>query len=222
MAAALGTGVGLTGFFAVLLVALLAGVTGLMPAHAAERTALRPTADAGPTLPIETVLAEIQPEGTQTELVSDMAAAFPVATRGLRQAVLRRPGSLPRAYVQWLAQPIALVADDEASRRWLMQQGDALHALGASVLVVRVRSEERMRAMRSVRADLPMAPAAAPELVAALRAAGSAVYPLVIITDGTLRQDVRPLAVRQQAGRPGQAQTPSGGRSVYPPAGGPT
>jgi integrating conjugative element protein (TIGR03765 family) len=198
MAAALGTGVGLTGFFAsaALFVALAASSALLTPARAAERIALRPTADAGPTLPIETVLAEIQPEGAQTELVSDMAAAFPVATRGLRQAVLRRPGSLPRAYVQWLAQPIALVADDEASRRWLMQQGDALHALGASVLVVRVKSEERMRVMRSFRADLPMAPAAAPELVAALRGAGAAVYPLVVLTDGSLRQDVRQLAVR--------------------------
>ncbi|MBW8848430.1 MAG: hypothetical protein JF607_26115 [Burkholderiales bacterium] len=38
-----------------------------------------------------------------------------------------------------------------------------------------------------------MAPAAAPELVEALRAAGAAVYPLVILTDGSLQQDVRSL-----------------------------
>ncbi|MBW8833155.1 MAG: DUF2859 domain-containing protein, partial [Burkholderiales bacterium] len=149
--------------------------------------------DAGPTLPIESVLAERQPEGGHTDLVSDMAVTYPVATRGLRQAVLRSAASLPQAHAKWLTQPIAVIVDDVASRRWLTQQGDALHALGASILVLRVQSAERMRALRKQRADLPMAPAAAPELVEALRAAGAAVYPLVILTDGSLQQDVRSL-----------------------------
>jgi integrating conjugative element protein (TIGR03765 family) len=179
-------GVGFTGTFAiaVFLVAFLACIVCATTATAR---------DAGPTLPIESVLAERQPEGGHTDLVSDMAVTYPVATRGLRQAVLRSAASLPQAHAKWLTQPIAVIVDDVASRRWLTQQGDALHALGASILVLRVQSAERMRALRKQRADLPMAPAAAPELVEALRAAGAAVYPLVIFTDGSLKQDVRSL-----------------------------
>lgn len=149
--------------------------------------------DAGPTLPIEAFLVERPPEGPRTELVSDMAVAFPVVGRGLRQLPLRAGASLPKAYARWLTQPIALVADDAPSRRWLAQQGDALKALGAAVLVVRVASSERMRELRAHRADLPMAPSEATELVAALQGARAAVYPLVILSDGSLVQDVRAL-----------------------------
>jgi len=189
--AAVLAGVGFTGSFALSLslVTFLAFVVCVATAHAR---------DAGPTLPIESVLAERQPEGAHSELISDMAVAFPVATRGLRHAVLARPAALPAAYAAWLTQPIALIADDAASHRWLTQQGDALHALGASILVVRVASEARMRALRAHRGDLAMAPAAVPELVQALRSLGAAVYPLVILTDGRLQQDVRALMPEQK------------------------
>jgi integrating conjugative element protein (TIGR03765 family) len=149
--------------------------------------------DDGPTIPIESILAERQPEGGRAQLVSDMVAAYPVATPGLRQAVLRRAASLPQAYANWLTQPVALIADDEVSRRWLTQQGDALRTLGASILVVRVHSEQRMRVLRAHRADLAMAPAFVPELVGALRDVRAAVYPLVILSDGSVKQDVRDL-----------------------------
>lgn len=185
-------GVGFTGSFAiaVFLVAFLACIVCASTASAR---------DAGPTLPIESVLAERQPEGGHSDLVSDMAVAYPVATRGLHHAVLRSAASLPQAYAKWLTQPIAVIVDDVASRRWLTQQGDALHAMGASILVLRVQSAQRMRALREQRADLAMAPAAAPELVEALRAAGAAVYPLVILTDGSLQQDVRSLVPEHQS-----------------------
>ena len=98
---------------------------------------------------------------------------------------------MPAAYAAWLTQPIALIGDDANSRRWLTQQGDALNALGASILVVQVKSLERMRALRAHRPELAMAPARVPELVAVLRGIGAAVYPLVILADGSVQQDVR-------------------------------
>lgn len=205
MVAAVSVGVGLIGFFARTsaaarlparasassrqAMALLAGclLCGLL---CAGPVAAR---DDGPTIPIESILAERQPEGGRAQLVSDMVAAYPVATPGLRQAVLRRATSLPQAYANWLTQPVALIADDEVSRRWLTQQGDALRTLGASILVVRVHSEQRMRSLRAHRADLAMAPAFVPELVGALREVHAAVYPLVILSDGSVQQDVRDL-----------------------------
>lgn len=160
-------------------------------------------ADLGPTLPIQQFLAERMPAAKQSQLVSDYAADYPVRTPGLVRARLRKqarsptqspaqlPTRLPDPFALWLTQPMALIADDAASRVWLTQQGDALAALGASVLVVRVASVERMRALRAVRPDLPMAPATVPELADALRQVGAAVYPLVILADGSLTQDLR-------------------------------
>ena len=155
-------------------------------------------ADAGPTLPIQQFLAERLP-ATEQSLVSDYAVDYPVRTAGLERSRPRKqvrsparfPARLPDSYTPWLTQPMALIGDDAVSRAWLTQQGDALLALGASVLVVRVPNVERMRALRAVRPDLPMAPAAVPELAGALRQAGAAVYPLVILPDGSLTQDVR-------------------------------
>ena len=166
-------------------------------------------ADAGPTLPIQQFLAERLP-ATEQSLVSDYAVDYPVRTAGLVRAQLRKqvrspahfPARLPDSYTPWLTQPIALISDDAASRVWLTQQGDALLALGASVLVVRVPNVERMRALRAVRPDLPMAPAAVPELADALRQAGAAVYPLVILPDGSLTQDVRDRAPIVRGGNP--------------------
>ena len=205
-------GLGFTGSFlsALGLVTLLGCV--VCAATAAAAAPARPPRDHGPTLPIESFLAERQPEGggvgAGAELVSDMAVAYPVATRGLRAATLQGPASLPSAYGTWLTQPIALIADDAVSRRWLSQQGDALNALGAAILVVRVKSRELMRALRAHRPDLAMAPAAVPELVAALRGANAAVYPLVILTDGSVRQDVRSIAPVPPAPSPAPSPSP--------------
>lgn len=143
--------------------------------------------DDGPTLPMSAVLAERLPQ-TPGTLVSDLAAEYPIDTPTLAQAPLPRPLQLPPAHTQWLTRPIALIADDDASRAWLIQYGDTLRDIGAAILVVRVSSPERMRDLRMRRADLPMAPAAVPELAATLARVGAAVYPLVIFPDGALAQ----------------------------------
>lgn len=164
-----------------------------------------PSADAGPTLPIQQFLAERMPAAQESLLLSDFAADYPVRTAGLARGRLdwhRAAAHMPKDYVQWLTQPMALVGDDPASRAWLTQQGDGLRALGASILVVRVPSAGRMRKLRAVRPDLPMAPAAVPQLADALRKAGAAVYPLVILTDGSLTQDVRDRAPKTTGANP--------------------
>jgi integrating conjugative element protein (TIGR03765 family) len=182
----------LLGSFA--LVALLAFV--VCAATAAPRAQeLASAADNGPTLPIEAFLAERQPQGPRSELVSDMAVAFPVRNPGLRALALRGRPVIAAGYARWLTQPIALVADDARSRRWLTEQAAALLALNASILVVQVRSPQRMRAIRTHRPELAMAPAVLPSMVGALRHVGAAVYPLVIMPDGALLQDLSVLTL---------------------------
>ena len=182
---------GFTGSFVAALSVVMFLACVVCSATAGPSVAPTSARDDGPTLPIESFLAERQPDGPQTELVSDMAVAYPVSNPGLRTGTPGGSASMPAAYAAWLTQPIALIGDDANSRRWLTQQGDALNALGASILVVQVKSLERMRALRAHRPELAMAPARVPELVAVLRGIAAAVYPLVILADGSVQQDVR-------------------------------
>jgi len=155
--------------------------------------ALAAASDAGPTLPIETFYAERRQDGAQPG-VSELAADYPVATRGLRRQRLRQDTSLASSFAAWMPHPVALIADDQASLSWLVEQGDALRTVGATVLVVRVSSSERMRAIRNLRPELPMAPADVSSLARPLQEVNAAVYPLVILEDGSVRQDIRHLA----------------------------
>ena len=160
---------GFTGSFVAALSVVMFLACVVCRATAGPSVAPTSARDDGPTLPIESFLAERQPDGPQTELVSDMAVVYPVSNPGLRAGTPIGSASMPAAYAAWLTHPIALIGDDANSRRWLTQQGDALNALGASILVVQVKSLERMRALRAHRPELAMAPARVPELVAVLR-----------------------------------------------------
>lgn len=150
--------------------------------------------DDGPTIPIQTVFADKQAADERKDLVSDLTANYPVRTDGMVAGLLKGSPVMPGVYAQWLTQPLVLIADDVKSRRWLKVQGEALADIKAQVLVFTVESKDRMAVLRAVRADLPMAPALVPELVNTLKAAGAAVYPLVILTDGRVLQDVRHMA----------------------------
>lgn len=144
-------------------------------------------ADDGPTLPISAVLAERLPD-ISTTLVSDLAADYPIDTPGMHPGRLAQPVHLTDGASQWLAQPIALVGDDERSRTWLLAHSAMLGRLQARVLVVQVDSPEHMRLLRQLQPDLAMAPAAVPELAQQLAHAGAAVYPLLLMPDGKVLQ----------------------------------
>lgn len=182
------------------LVLSLAGIVCAATATAATATATTPElavlgGDHGPTLPIEAVLAELPPSEQASALISDLAVSYPVATLGIQPGRLRQQIKVAASFGQWLTRPIALVADDDLSRRWLRRNGDALRLLNATVLVVRVRSELDMRKLRALRADLPMAPVNADHLVRSLSASAPrarvGVYPLVIFPDGRLQQELQ-------------------------------
>lgn len=184
--------------FATALVLSLAGIVCAATATAA--TAATPELDVwggdhGPTLPIEAVLAELPPSEQASALISDLAVSYPIATLGIQPGHLRQHMKVADSFAQWLTRPVALVADDDLSRRWLRRNGDALRFLNATVLVVRVRSELDMRKLRALRADLPMAPVNADHLVRSLSASAAGakvgVYPLVIFPDGRLQQELR-------------------------------
>ena len=154
----------------------------------ANAPALAAQADPGPTWPLAAFLAERLPEGANTQLTSDAATAYPVVAQKLRPGVLTQAKRLPARQLRWLEQPIALIGDDPQSRAWLTQHGDQLLRLKAQVLVVHVASSQRMRTLRQLRSDVPMAAGEAAALEPALIAAGARVYPLLIQSDGTVRQ----------------------------------
>lgn len=146
--------------------------------------------DAGPTWPVAAFLAERLPEGAGTSLVSDAATSYPVLPRQMRAGVLRQPTRLAAGQLRWMEHPIALIGDEARSRAWLNRHGDLLLRLGAQVVVVEVTSAARMRTLRQLRADLPMAAGETLSLEQALKAAGAPVYPLLIQADGSVRQDL--------------------------------
>jgi integrating conjugative element protein (TIGR03765 family) len=193
MVAAVPSGTGTVGF--ILAVALCAFASAPAPAHAADH---------GATLPIATFLAE-QMSGEGGAMASDMLVQFPVSTPGFEAGRLSQRARLSQPYPTWLSNPIALVADDADSRAWLTQQSSALQVLGATILVVRVASKANMGALRAQYPDLAMSASVLPDaLVQSLRLVQSAKTPLVIMTDGSLVQDVRPAAApRMNASRNG-------------------
>ncbi len=146
-------------------------------------------ADAGPTLPIAAFTAERSPhEARDRPMLTDAAITYPVATRGFTAGAPRLGARLSPAYAAWLTGNLAIVADEPSSRRWLAQHDEALAAMQATVLVVRVRDGARMNELRRLHAALPMAPADLSHLAPVLARVGAAVYPLLVMPDGTLMQ----------------------------------
>jgi integrating conjugative element protein (TIGR03765 family) len=151
--------------------------------------------DHGPTIPLATFLADSGSAEGQGPTFADLTASFPVVTTpSLRHAPLKAGVKLKKQLGTWLSAPIALVVDDGASLRWLQEQAEALQQMRASVLVVRVGSKDAMNKLRAAAPSVKMAAADASNLTYELRQMNSAVYPLVILADGSLHQDLRPFA----------------------------
>jgi integrating conjugative element protein (TIGR03765 family) len=158
--------------------------------------------DHGPTIPLATFLVDSgsAESPSQGPTFADLTAAFPVATSPpLRRATLRPGARMNKQLSTWLRSPIALVVDDVASRDWLKEQSEALRQMRAAVLVVRVASKEAMSALRAAAPSVKMAAADASNVAHELAQIDSAVYPIVILADGSLHQDLRPFAKPPQA-----------------------
>lgn len=130
---------------------------------------------------------------TETSLVS-----FPVHAGGLSPGKLD-PVDRRLDIPAWLTRPIFIVGNDPTSSRWLADHHTALLRLGAAGIVVSVPDVPAFKAMRRA-SSLPLVPHPAPHLARLLIQHGVAHYPLLILENGQVLQD---LGVSEAAGRSG-------------------
>lgn len=170
--------------------ALVALCTGVGSATAA----LQVLADTGRTVSSVQYLVhalDSVDSDTETSLI-----AFPVLVEGLS------PGSLAPiehhlALPGWLTRPIFIVGNDPVSARWLTDHHAALLKLGAAGIVVSVADVAAFKTMRRS-SSLPLVPHPAPHLVRLLLEHGVTHYPLLLLEDGQVLQD---LSASAAAGR---------------------
>jgi len=112
---------------------------------------------------------------------------FPLVSKLLQPGVLPEEG-MPVLNGKWMTQTIAVVGDDDASRKWLQLHQERLHSLKTTVIVVSVASADSFKAIQKQVDGLPIAPDTGIWLQSRLVAARAAVYPLFIGLDGKARQ----------------------------------
>ncbi|MBZ9559054.1 integrating conjugative element protein [Halomonas coralii] len=105
------------------------------------------------------------------------AAMLPIESRRLSPGrVPARSIELPDGFT-----PIFLIGDDDLSRQWLAQRGDVLRDMNAVGLVVQVRNEQSLQALRAEASGLELRPASGDDLAGRL---GLRHYPVLISRHG--------------------------------------
>jgi integrating conjugative element protein (TIGR03765 family) len=142
--------------------------------------------DTGNTVPSVQYLSHVL-HGTDRDDESPLVS-FPVSTKNMTPGDLRQQGKrLPNA--QWMTQPVFILGSDPLSRSWLVHNNVALSRLQAAGIVVSVPDAQTFKELQRI-STVPLAPAPAPALVLALRQIGVKVYPIVVLTDGVVTQDL--------------------------------
>lgn len=113
---------------------------------------------------------------------------FPISTRLRADVLPAEKEGAPVLDAQWQAQPVFLVGADARSLGWLAFNRWRLLRAAAWGLVVQADDALAFRAVQSIAPDLKFAPLSGDWLDSRLIAAGVAVYPILIDTDGIARQ----------------------------------
>ncbi|MBJ9260219.1 integrating conjugative element protein [Citrobacter amalonaticus] len=113
------------------------------------------------------------PQAPASLSISDM---LPVITPEMTPGtVSSRPLQLPGL------PPVFVVGDDEMSRAWLQQRGAELKRMGATGMVVNVRTEGALDSLRRLLPDTEMVPVRGGDLAQRLKLSH---YPVLITADG--------------------------------------
>ncbi len=112
---------------------------------------------------------------------------FPMTTHMLQPGLLQAEGT-PVLNGKWMTHTIAVVGDDDISRKWLQLHQERLRSLKTTVIVVSAQSEARFKELQKKVDGLPIVPDTGIWLQSRLVAAHAAVYPLFIGLDGKARQ----------------------------------
>ena len=112
---------------------------------------------------------------------------FPLATKLLQPGLLQTEGT-PVLSGKWMTQTIAVVGDDDVSRKWLQLHLERLQSLKTTVVVVSAKTEASFKELQKQVDGLPIVPDTGIWLQTRLVAARAPVYPLFIGLDGKARQ----------------------------------
>jgi len=127
--------------------------------------------NAGPDSPAPDMSSLLQAPASLS--ISDM---LPVITPEMTPGnVSSRPLQLPGL------PPVFVVGDDEMSRAWLHQRGAELKRMGATGMVVNVRTEEALDSLRRLLPGTEMVPVRGGDLAQRLKLTH---YPVLITADG--------------------------------------
>lgn len=128
----------------------------------------------------------LDPEPTAPASDNLISQLDPVAAQGLPiRTTHMSPGTVQGRTINAPGlQPLFLIGDDETSRLWLLERGDALERMQAVGLVVNVATQERLDVVRSWRPKMLVSPASGDDLSQRL---GLKHYP-VLITPTAIEQ----------------------------------
>lgn len=99
---------------------------------------------------------------------------------------IRSPGLIPgpiqaRPHDRPFSGPFFLIGSDDRSRQWLVEYRERLKEIGAVGMLVQAETQEDLRAIAQLAGGLPILPASAADIAAAL---GISHYPVLITSQG--------------------------------------
>ena len=116
------------------------------------------------------------PINTPRQGAADVQALLPILSPGLSPGPVR-----VRPHHRRFARPFFLIGSDPLSRQWLLQHRDRLKSIGAVGMLVQAETREDLQAIASLSGGLPIMPASAVDIAAALNLAH---YPVLISAQG--------------------------------------
>tara|TARA_R110001599_G_scaffold69051_4_gene194496 strand:+ start:16265 stop:16798 length:534 start_codon:yes stop_codon:yes gene_type:complete len=159
-----------------------------LTAHAADQTLVVVEDRGGASaLPYYQAL-DLQPRNPRQALPPPHIEVPPPAERHSEadmlpvRSTLLTPGTVERRVIEVPGlRPLFLVGDDKRSRAWLRQRVEVLRKLGAVGLVVNVKSQATLDALRRLAPELILSPVSADDLA---RRLGIRHYPALITATG--------------------------------------
>jgi integrating conjugative element protein (TIGR03765 family) len=160
----------------------LIGLALTPPPAWAELTVIYDSGDTRPLAPLLDVFDATAPVTKRAPTkppalgAADLRALLPIRSPGLS------PGPVQaRAQPHPFARPFFLIGADARSRRWLAAHRDRLKAIGAVGMLVQADTLADLQAIAALADGLPITPASAADIAAAL---GVAHYPVLVTSRG--------------------------------------
>lgn len=115
---------------------------------------------------------------------------FPVSTPTMSPGILD-PRNILLDVQPWMTQPLFIVGTDPISLAWLESNKYLLLKIRAAGLVISAPDVASFKSLRRAIPPLPLVPSAAPSLTKALAAHGITRYPLLLLENGRVVQDLQ-------------------------------